>query len=95
MNREELKTMYIKLSLHPSFLKLSERYQDMISLWASGATSREVSAAFGLAPRSASTNRHTIFKQMGFKVYENRGVRAMHSEEVMAKLKSQNDSKTK
>lgn len=86
MTRELLKKMYIKISFHPNFIKLSERYQDMISLWASGATSREVSKSFGLAPRSASTNRHTIFKQMGFKVYENRGVRAMHSEEVAAKL---------
>lgn len=86
MSRELLQTMYIKISLHPNFVRLSERYQDMISLWASGATSREVSAAFGLAPRSASTNRHTIFKQMGFKVYKNRGVRAMRSEEVAKKI---------
>lgn len=87
MKRADLQNMYIKLSLHPNFLRLSEKYQDMISLFATGATSREVSKAFGLAPRSASTTRHTIFKQMGFKIFENGKTRAMHSEEVMKKLK--------
>jgi DNA-binding NarL/FixJ family response regulator len=86
MNRTELKKLYIDLTMHPKFDGLPEKYQDILTYFAAGFTSREVSEAVGLAPRSASTTRHSIFKRMGFIVYENGKTRAMHSEEVKNKL---------
>lgn len=80
--------MYIKLCMHPKIDALPERYQEMLSYFATGMTSREVSLTMGYASRSASTIRHSIFIRMGFKVFENGKTRPMRSEEVFTKIQN-------
>jgi len=85
MTKTERTNIYKRLSVHPTFDLLPERYQEALTYMAAGYTGAEIMALYKRSHGIAWTYREAIFKRLGLRVFEDGYTRAMTMEEIKRK----------
>lgn len=86
LNYQDRVKLYIKLSQHPRFEKLSERQQELIDFLAAGGTSIAIAKLWNVTDSMTWLVRNQAFRILGYNVVEDGKCRPMKVWEVWEKI---------
>lgn len=89
LNYQDRTKLYIKVSMHPRFEKLSERQQSVMEMLATGATLIEIADEWHVTDSMTGLIRDQSFRILGYTKIENGKCRVMKVWEVWEEINGQ------